>query len=137
VRTTKMVRATMAQIHLQHLSDAGVGRKSVAEASDLNEANIRKIRQGRRRFIKSETERRILNVTVDAYAGASKIPAYATWKKINALLGEGFTRTELAIRLGYNKPELRMGRKRITGTTAVKVNRFYQTIMAGGEEDHV
>lgn len=122
-----------ARAHLFMLSKVGVGRKSVSEACDVSIPALKLISQGRRRYIRRETERRILGVTPEAFSGGSVIDSAATWKQAKRLLEEGFTRKELAHRLGLAKPELRWG-SRITGRTAVRVDRLYRTIMAGAEE---
>jgi hypothetical protein len=124
-----------ARRHLLWLSRRGVGRDAVAEACDVAAVSIKRIRQGRRRFILRETERRILAVDLGAVAGGGLRDAAPTWRKLAILLSEGFTRSELARRLGYAKPELRMGRARITAATAMRVDRFYARIMAGGEPE--
>ena len=129
----KLVSSDLARRHLLWLSGLGVGRTSVADACDLSYITVKRIRQGRTRRILPETERRILNVTPEAFAGGSQIPAGRTWLQIRTLLAEGFTKRELAKRMGYAKPELRMGRKLVTGTTAVRVDKFYRKIMAGAE----
>lgn len=128
-----IVDPTTARAHLLMLSKAGVGRKSVSDACDVSITVLQRIRQGRRRYIRWETEHRILSVTPEAFSGGSVIDSATTWKQAERLLEEGFTRSELAGRLGLAKPELRWG-SRITGRTAVRVDRLYRTIMAGVEE---
>lgn len=105
----------------------------MAAACDVSLTVLQRIRQGRRSYIRRETERRILSVTRSAYSAGSVIDATETWAKVNHLLAEGFTRAELARRLGLPKPELRWDADHVLGATAVKVDRFYRMIMAGGE----
>lgn len=124
-----------AREHLIFLSKCGVGRTSVAAACDISETVLQRIRQGRRRYIRRETEQKILSVTPDAFSEGSKIDATETWKKVNQLLREGFTRAELARRMGLPKPELRWRHSRVTGSTAVRVEKFYRMVMAGGDDE--
>lgn len=129
-----MVSAEAARKHLQMLSDAGIGRDSVAAACDVSQRTVRKIRIGQRKQIRRSTELRILAVTAEAYGAGNHIDARPTWKQLDTLLEEGFTRAELARRLGLKKPELRFSKRLVEGLTAVRVDRFYRQIMAGADD---
>ena len=91
-----IVDARAARRHILKLSKAGVGYKSVADAASVAHTVVAEIRAGRRLRIRQRTERSILAVTKTAYAGVALIDADPTWKKINTLLDEGFTKSELA-----------------------------------------
>jgi hypothetical protein len=57
------------------------------------------------------------------------VDADPTWKKIAELQVEGFTKSELARRLGYRTPALQFKHSEVLASTASKVERFYRQIM--------
>ena len=59
------------------------------------------------------------------------VPSAATTKRVQELLDEGFTRAQIARRIGIKCARLRIVRKRIRKSTEDKVRVFYETIMAG------
>ena len=61
------------------------------------------------------------------------IDADPTWKQINTLLDEGFTKSELARRLGSKTPAIQFSHFEVTAMTAARVDRFYRAIMLGGD----
>jgi hypothetical protein len=128
-----IVNARAARRHILKLSKAGVGYKSVADAASVAHTVVAEIRVGRKLRIRQRTERSILAVTKTAYAGGALIDADPTWKKINTLLDEGFTKSELARRLGSKTPALQFSHFEVTAKTAARVDRFYRAIMLGGD----
>jgi hypothetical protein len=124
-----LVSAKRARRHILKLSRAGVGRRSLAEASDVGETCIVEIRSGKKKRIRKRTESRILAVTAAAFAGGALVPAKRTWLLINRLLENGFTRAEIARRLGYRRPALQFGKDLVTAQTAATVERFYRRVM--------
>jgi hypothetical protein len=129
-----LVPATAARAHLAALSRAGIGRRVVSAAGDVPTGTLAEITQGRKLQIRRSTERRILAVDASARAGGTLVDAGPTWRLIGRLLEEGFTKTELARRLRFRALALQLGRRRITARNAVRVERFYWTIMAEAEE---
>jgi hypothetical protein len=129
-----LVSADRARKHLFNLSRRGVGRRAVAAACDVSETVLGEIRVQRKTSIRRYTESRILAVTPEATLDRALIPAKQTWVQIQRLLREGFTKAELARRLGYKSPALQINRKRVTAANAARVDRFYRSIMAGDEE---
>jgi DNA-binding CsgD family transcriptional regulator len=93
------------------------------------------IRGLRKTQIRRYTERRILAVSSGAASDHALISARPTWHKILKLLREGFSKAELARRLGYKRPALQLNRRKITAANAARVDRFYRLIMAGDEEE--
>ena len=128
-----IVDARAARRHILKLSKAGVGYKSVADAASVAHTVVAEIRAGRRLRIRQRTEHSILAVTKTAYAGGALIDADPTWKKIDTLLDEGFTKSELARRLGSKTPAIQFSHFEVTAKTAARVDRFYRAIMLGGE----
>jgi hypothetical protein len=120
------------QQHLDSLSRAGVGRRAVAEACDLDPSTVGKIRSGQRKFIRMGTALQILSVTADAPLDNALIDARPAMKQIGELLKEGFTKKELATRLGYRNQQLQYhSGRRMTARNVARVDRFYRRTMAG------
>jgi hypothetical protein len=130
-----LVVAQRARTHLLILSRNGVGRRAVAAASDVSETVLTEIRSMRKLSIRRATETRILSVTAEAIANHGLIDARRTWNQINHLLREGFTKAELARRLGYKSHALQLNPETITAINATRIDRFYRQIMAGAEEE--
>lgn len=128
-----LVPAAKARAHVLALSRAGVGYKAVAAAADVSRTVLQGIRLGRKVQIRASTEARILDVDATALADRALVPAKGSWRRLRALLDEGFTRTELARQLGSraNVPHLQLHRNRITAINASKVERLYRRHVEG------
>jgi hypothetical protein len=126
-----IVSAAAARRHIRRLSTLGVGYKTVADAASVARSIVMKIRSGERERIRQRTERSILGVNRKAYAGGALIDADPTWRKINKLLEEGFTKAELACRFGLKTRALQFKHFEVTAKTAARVDRFYRITMAG------
>jgi hypothetical protein len=111
------------------LSKQGVGRRAVSAACDVSSTVISAIRTGRRTQIRKRTQDRILGVTRLAVSDAALVPARKTWSQITQLLQEGFTKAELAQRLGFAGPALQIGKDKILACTAARVDRFFRMLM--------
>lgn len=125
-----LVQADKSRRHLEYLSRHGVGRRAVADASGVSCTVIAEIRSGSKANVRRETERKILAVTRDAHSDHALIPANRTKRQIEELISEGFTKAEIARRLGYKTKALQISAGLITAKTATKIDRFYQAIMA-------
>lgn len=124
-----LVPANAARRRLRKLSRQGVGRRAVAEACGVGLTTLVEIKSGRKQLIRARTERKILNVDRWAVAGAGHVPAERTWKIIAWLIDEGFSKAEIARRLGFKRPALQFNRRKVLARTAMKVERFYNRIM--------
>jgi hypothetical protein len=124
-----LVPALAARRHLLRLSKQGVGRRAVAAACDVSLTIVASIRSGTRTQIRKRTQDRILGVTRLAVSDAALVPANETWRQINALLEEGFTKAELARRLGFRTPALQVGKGKILARTAARVDRLFRMLM--------
>jgi hypothetical protein len=116
------------------LSHRGIGRRAVAAACDVGETTLQEIRNGRKTMIRRSTALQILAVTVDAASDRALISAKQTWSQLRRLLHEGFSKREIARRLGYKSPAIQLNRKRVTAKNAARVDRFFRVITAGDEE---
>lgn len=125
------IPADHARRHLRTLSAAGVGKHRVAALADVNALTVLRIATGRRTHIRPETERRILAVSRDDKAMKALVDADLTWKRINDLLALGYTKRELAGRLGYRAPHagIQLQRDRVTRLNAKRVARLHRTLM--------
>lgn len=123
-----MVPADRARNYMKHLSVQGVGRRAIAEASDVAHSVLNEIRSGRKTQIRALTERKILAVTVDMALDRAIIPAGPTWKLVDALLAAGFTKKLLAQRLGY-RGTLQISRKAVTVKNAARVRRLHAELI--------
>lgn len=126
-----LVPAGSARKHILALSKKGVGRRAIAAASDLSDKVISRIRSGEQQRIRRRTETRILAVSKEAVSDGTLLSARRTWRQIDNLLTEGFTKAELARRLGYACPSLKLGKHKVRARTAARVDRLYRSIMRG------
>lgn len=125
----QLVPADRARAHILKLGRLGVGYKSVAAAASVAVSVCAKIRSGERRQIRATTERRIVAVDAGARADSSLVPARATWRRIEALRAEGFSKREIARRLGLRGNGIQFGRGRILARTEARVERFYRLMV--------
>jgi hypothetical protein len=116
---------------MRWLSRHGVGRRAVQAATGISDGILYLIRSGRRRNIRALTERKILAVTPQGLSDGARIPARRTWVQIHALLRDGFTKQELAQRLGSKArtPSLQIRKSVIRASTALKVQKLYSLVM--------
>lgn len=121
-----MIDAARARRHLARLSAAGVGRRTVADVAGVAQSIIAKIRAGRKMKIRRATERALLAVSIAAARGGTLVDAAPTWRHVAWLLSEGFTRGEIARRLGHKRAALQIGRARVTRATAAAVQRLWR-----------
>lgn len=124
----RVVSAARARRHLAALSRQGIGRRAVAAASDVGETAISEITRGAKRQIRSSTERALLEVTADALADHATIDAADTWALVSELLEAGWSKAELARRLGYERPALQLGSERVLARTALRVRRLHREL---------
>lgn len=130
-RNDPLVRATKTRNHLRKLQKAGIGRRTIHDISGVNENIIAGIRDGKRKKCRKSTQARILEVTEDAYGDAHLVDAEPTQKKLRELLDRGYTKIELARRLGSKAqvPALQLlKRKLVTARNAMKVEKLYKRL---------
>jgi len=125
-----LVPAEAARAHILKLSKAGVGRRAIAAASDVSSSALAQIRAGRSHRIRARTARRILAVDVGCRADASLVSAKGTWRLIGLLIEEGFTKAELARRIGLASPALQFRKGRVLARTALRVKKLYRAAVA-------
>lgn len=124
-----LVSAEAARRHVLRLSKQGVGRRALSAASDVAERVIANIRSGKQLNIRKSTEERLLRVSDQAPNDGALIGANGAWRQITKLLAEGFSKAELARRLGYQSPSLQFGKIRVRARTAARIDRLYRMLM--------
>lgn len=122
------VSAEKARQHMAFLSKCGVGRRAVAAASDVGDTILSAIIAGRKTQIRARTEKAILAVTQEAASDRALIPAKKTWKLLNRLLKDGYTKSELAAHLGYKTRALQINKDVVTVRNAYLVERMYDQL---------
>jgi DNA-binding Xre family transcriptional regulator len=131
--TNHIVDAAKAKTRILKLRKRGIGRRYLSELIGIPESSISKIASGKKRRIREATLAKILSVALDKLPkGKALIDAKECWKMLEELLSEGFTKAELANRLGYKSPAIQIHREKITVDTFKRVKSFYNRIMIGG-----
>jgi hypothetical protein len=123
-----IVPAVRARAHLKKLSRQGVGRRAVQAATDIADSVLFKIRSGERSQIRARTERKILAVNKAVAGDRSLVCAAATWRLINDLLAEGYTKTFIAKRMGYTRPALQVGKSQVTVRMAADIVKIHKEL---------
>jgi hypothetical protein len=124
-----LVDASAAREHLLKLRKQGVGRRAVRLATDLNLSVIIKIYQGTRTKIRASTEKKILAVTPASRLDGAHVSAKQTWRRLDQLLDEGFTKERLAQELGFKSPKIAIGKNKCTVEMAGRVERLWNSYM--------
>jgi hypothetical protein len=122
-----IVDAAPARRHMAALSRAGVGRRAVRAATDVADTVLQDIRAGRRLRIRARTERKIMAVTAAARSDHSLVPAKKTWRLITELLHDGYSKRQLAKRLGY-ADALQFSRDRVTAKNELRVSVLHRKL---------
>ena len=123
-----LVDASRAREHVQRLSRAGVGKRAVAAASDVAVSVVSAVRSGRKTRIRARTERRLLAVTPEMVSDGALIKAGRALRLIDALTEEGFSKAELARRLGYASPALQFTRPRMRARSAARIQALHSRL---------
>lgn len=123
-----IMSATKVRRHLRALTETGIGYRAIAAAAGVRDALVLAVKLGRKRRLRRRAARALLAVDV---AGARRdtqlVDAAPTWRLLDDLLGRGFTRTELARRLGSasKTPSLQIRRDLVLVSTARKVAEIH------------
>lgn len=125
----ELVPSEKAREHLFYLSKHFVGVGSVSDVTGISFWTLMKIRSGKRPNIRRQNELKILAVTKSAVAGGGLVSAKRTWQRINLMLKEGFTKKEIARRLGRKGKNLNLSKTRVTANTAARIERLYTLTM--------
>ena len=120
-----IVDAQRARQHLQALASRGIGRRTVSDVSDIAETVIIQILSGQKARIRARTERALLIVGDAAAADGALVPASGSWRLLDELLEDGYTKGALARHLGHKSPTLQVCESRVTVRTRYNIERLY------------
>lgn len=123
-----IVSATRARSHLMALSRRGVGKRAVGAAADVAMTVLTDIRTGKKPRIRARTERKILAVTPDMLSDRALVKASGALRLIEQLRDEGFTKAELARRLGYANAALQFRHGRMTARNVQRITTLHQRL---------
>jgi hypothetical protein len=132
--TRHLVSAATARARIIALGKAGVGYKIVAEEVRMNPGIVLKIRQGKRANIRAHRERAILAIDPKTVLRGdhSLVDGAATWRLIDELLGDGYTKRQIATWFyGRHTLTIQFRRDRVTFRTAAKIQQLYADVRAG------
>lgn len=132
-RPNPLVPAKAVGKHLRKLQRHAVGLRAVRDVTGLSFSRLGDLRQGKARRVMLKTERLVLSVTVEAYAGGARISGKKTIRLIRDLRAEGFTYDRLAAQLNLWPDTLHrlVNRKgTVRADTAMRVEKFYNLVMA-------
>lgn len=129
-----IVEADAAREYLLTLQRRGIGAPQAAKLAGVSEHEIRAIRSGERRRIRRTTADRVLAVR-PVLAFGQRVPSWPTRRLLQVLLREGYTRRELAQRLGLNRLPLSRHDEHTTVETALRVQAFYRRVTADGPDE--
>jgi len=127
-RWNGVIDAGAVRAHLRKLSRAGVGTRTIARQAGIGRTCIELLRTGARSRIRALAARRILAVTVNQLADHATVPAGPTWRRLNQLLDEGFTKRRLAHELGIGR-SLQIRRTRVLVRTERAVEVLWRKYM--------
>lgn len=130
------VDASRAREHVCWLASCGIGLKSVAKISGVAHGTLSKLvygdparRMAPSRRIRPATETRILATLPAAATGAQRVPAAPTWRLLEELIGRGWSRSELARRLGSETPALQISHRFVKASTARRVEQLHAELI--------
>lgn len=130
------VEAGPVREHIEWLATCGIGLKSLARLAGVPHGTLSKLVNGdparqmpRSRRVRPTTARKVMAVMPYHAAGAQRVPAAPTWRLLNELITLGWSRAELARRLGHQGPGLQVNRTRVLASTARRVERLHAELV--------
>ena len=123
----RTVGAARARRHMLELADQGVGYKTVADAAGIGRSTAFKIVKGEVQHIRPDTEHAILGVTALNAADGNYTDAAPTWRLIEQLLDNGWTKDRISAALGNNGRALQVNRHRVRVSTAKAIAELART----------
>lgn len=127
---------TEAREHLKFLRANGVGLRTVSEQSGIGRTALMQIINGHTKRARAETIAKILAVGTHVRAPGALVDATRTWELIEDMLRYGYTKGDLARRLGseYEKPALQIQRDVVLQSTADKVAELHAQLVGTERE---
>lgn len=119
------VDATEARAHVRDLMAHGVGLKTITKRAGLSHGAMSKLIYGDQtrgmaptKRIRPATRDAILSVKRTDQADGARVPAGPTWKVIEHLLAEGWTKAAIARAIGQTTGGLQLSRDEVTAGNA-------------------
>lgn len=127
-----LVDAASVRAHLTELAKQGIGRRTVAAASDVSLSAISLVRTGRKLKLRAQTAARLMAVDASAIADGALVRAVETRAALRELRRLGLSKREIARRLGSTaeSPSLQLTRRRVTAKNALKVTKLLAAVRA-------
>lgn len=126
------IDAAPVREHIEWLASCGIGLKSLAKLAGVPHGTLSKLVYGDRargmppsRRVRPFTAQKITAIMPYHAAGAQRVPAAPTWRLLNELIALGWSRAELARRLGHQGPGLQINKTRVLASTARQVERLH------------
>jgi hypothetical protein len=119
--------AAPVRAHILELSKRGIGRRAIADSTDLSQTTIRRIRQGTVALVHATTAAKILAVDGECIADRARIDAEASNRIVERLVALGYQKAHIARALGYKGHALGyMGSyPTITARNALRLAKLY------------
>lgn len=123
-----LVPAGRARRRLLLLSKACVGRRSIHMFTGIAESILSEVRSGCKKQIRAKTHQLIMACDAGAIADGGRVSGADTARQLAWLIDEGFTKRDLARRLGSKAkvPSLQIKPGQVTRRTADRVLRIYR-----------
>ncbi len=124
-----LVPAGRARAHILKLRKRGIGRRTLADVAKVAITTVAELGAGRKTTLRKDTAERLLAAKFEDCVGdRHMVDAAPTQKLLAKLMEMGFTKTEIARRLGSTgkTPSLQMKASTITAANARKVARLYR-----------
>ena len=122
--------------HVRWLATCGIGLKTLAKLAGVSHGTLSKLMYGDptrhmapSKRVRPATAHKITAVMPNMAAGAQRVPAAPTWRLLNELIAIGWSRAELARRLGHQGPGLQIRHDRILASTARQVEQLHANLI--------
>lgn len=116
--------------HMRKLRKRGLGYKAVADAADVSRTVLCEVMTGHKTQVRADTARRVLQVDHHAVADHALVDAAPTWKLLEQLFAQGYSRNEIGRQLGH-RSRVQLGRKQVTAKNALAVRRLHARLHGG------
>jgi hypothetical protein len=103
-----------------------VGYKTAADAASIARSTVAKVLSGERQRLRAQGAKRLLALTPAARADHSLVSGSYTWRLIEWLLEEGFTKARIARELGRKSPALQIRRNFVLARTQLSVEQLWR-----------
>jgi hypothetical protein len=123
-----LVPAGRVRRRLRTLSKRGIGYKTAADACGASRTIFAGILNGTRKRVRRSVELKILALDEDAMADGAHVDAKPTWRLIDSLVRRGWSKAELARRLGRKREAIQFRTSRVTVRTAHDVEVLYRKL---------